>query len=165
MQIVGVVKDAVYETLRAEPPPTIYMLVPAAARPADDAGASTRAAPMADVVDRGSRRRFSRERRSVADAHPHVRRRRSTSSLFEERLLRAADRRSSGALLCGLAAVGLYGLMSFSVATRTREIGVRLALGARPASRVAGWCSRAALRMVGIGVIIGAAAGVARVAR
>jgi len=53
-----------------------------------------------------------------------------------------------------LAAVGLYGLMSYMVATRTREIGVRLALGARPA-RVLRMVLGNALRMVVIGIIAG----------
>ena len=75
------------------------------------------------------------------------------NSLFEARLMRMLTA-IFGALALALAAIGLYGLMSYSVALRTREIGVRLALGARPA-RVVRMVLGNALRMVGLGVIIG----------
>jgi len=54
-----------------------------------------------------------------------------------------------------LACVGLYGVMSYSVAQRTREIGVRIALGA-DSSLVLGEVVRSGLLLVGMGIAAGA---------
>lgn len=59
-----------------------------------------------------------------------------------------------------LAVMGVYGLLAFSVTQRTREIGVRMALGAGRAA-VIGMVVRQSLLVVGVGIVIGAAAGAA----
>ena len=59
-----------------------------------------------------------------------------------------------GALALGLAAIGVYGVMSLIVSERTREVGVRLALGAEPSQLLRMIVGQAA-RLAAIGVAIG----------
>lgn len=61
-----------------------------------------------------------------------------------------------GALALGLAAIGVYGVMSLIVSERTREVGVRLALGAQP-SELLGMIVGQAAKLAGIGVALGLA--------
>jgi putative ABC transport system permease protein len=62
-----------------------------------------------------------------------------------------------------LAAVGIYGVLAYSVAQRTREIGIRVALGARPAAVMRLVLGQSfVLTMIGIGLGIAGAVAVTR---
>jgi predicted permease len=74
-------------------------------------------------------------------------------TLGTERLI-ATLSAAFGALATLLAALGLYGVMAFAVARRTREIGLRMALGAKP-GMVVWMVMREALTLVAIGLAIG----------
>ncbi len=79
----------------------------------------------------------------------------------------AAERRFQTTLLAtfatvalGLAVIGLFGVLSYSVSQRTGELGIRLALGARPRA-ILGLVLRQAGGLIGTGVALGLAAALA----
>jgi putative ABC transport system permease protein len=59
-----------------------------------------------------------------------------------------------GVLALLLAAIGLYGVMAHAVARRVREIGIRMALGARP-GEILGLILRETFLMIGLGGVLG----------
>jgi predicted permease len=151
-EIVGVVKDSKTSTLRTEPrryvykpymqeeeigPMTFYVR---ARGSASGIGGSVR--QIAQRVDPNLPIFDMKTMTSVVD-----------ESLFLERMV-AALSVAFGALATLLAAIGLYGVMSYTVARRTREIGIRMALGAERGS-VMWLVLREVALMVGLGVAIG----------
>ena len=80
-------------------------------------------------------------------------------SLSEERLLLAMLWAFAGTALL-LAALGTYGVVAFAVQQRTREFGIRLAIGA-DAARVRGLVLAQAAKLVGLGAAVGLAGALA----
>jgi len=78
------------------------------------------------------------------------------SQLGQERLS-ATLLSSLGTLAILIAAIGLYGVLTFAVAQRTREIGIRMALGAASRNVLRGILADA-LALIGIGLVVGFAA-------
>jgi ABC-type antimicrobial peptide transport system permease subunit len=82
-----------------------------------------------------------------------------SNSLVTERMI-ASLSTVFGFLATILAVIGLYGVMSYTVAQRTREIGIRMALGAEQGNVV--WMvMRDVLRLIGFGIVMGIPAALA----
>jgi predicted permease len=153
MEIVGVVRDAKYASLRAPAPPTAYVPYTQSRTPVSSMCYEVRAEgdPMALV---------SAVRRAVSDSVPGVpigdvktQARLIDDSLGQETMYVRLFA-FFGLLALLLACVGLYGTMSYALGRRTREIGIRMALGAAQA-RVLGSALAEALAIAVVGVSAG----------
>jgi predicted permease len=102
------------------------------------------------------RRELLRFGPQVASSEPLTIARQIDDSIFEQRML-AALGGFFGLLALVLAAVGLWGVAAYGVARRAREIGIRMALGARR-TRIVGMVLRDSLTVFAIGMLVGAPA-------
>ena len=152
-EVVGLVADAKYRTLREEPQPTFY-------------------APLAQMDEVSTAIRFAirtagppwASRDAILHAIARVNQDIAVdfktldedlgAAVMQERLI-ASLSAFFGALALLLAALGLYGVMSYSVTRRRNEIGIRMALGAEPDNVITLVLRHVAL-ITGAGLVAGA---------
>jgi ABC-type antimicrobial peptide transport system permease subunit len=153
MEIVGVVADAKYNNLREQAKPRVYVSLFNPVWPQNAAVYFVRT--FADPAGVGAEIREAM--RETSQSLPQVEIN-SMSGLVDDSLQsdRFIERLSAafGALALLLAGIGLYGVMAYTVARRTRDIGIRLALGAEPRN-VRRQVLRETLVLVGLGVLAG----------
>ncbi|MGH9791779.1 MAG: FtsX-like permease family protein, partial [Candidatus Acidiferrales bacterium] len=154
VEIVGIVKDSKYQSLREVTPPTVFL--PALQAPPGGEAAefvvrtSTPPSALIPTIQRALvdvNREFTLKFHSLAEQ--------VADNLVQERLL-ATLSAFFGALALLLAMIGLYGVLNYLVTNRQTEFGIRMALGAAPASILG-----LVMRDVAIIVVGGVASGLA----
>ncbi len=152
LTIIGVVGNVRHRSLTLAPMPELF--VPLHQRPTRGYGGTIVIRGRGDL--RGLERTLAEALQTAApDAVP-------TFASMEERLARSlTDRRFTMVILSAfalisllLAGVGIYGVVAYTAAQRTREMGIRLALGAAPV-QVRSMVQREALTQVSIGLLAG----------
>jgi predicted permease len=153
LEIIGVVKDTIANRIRTAPPATVYVAhaqVRVVTR--TFSRLEVRAAGSLAQISEALRRELQPRMAGVAvEIHPLTAQ--VNAAIIQERLM-ATLASAFGLLALALAAVGLYGLLAYTVAARTKEIGIRMALGAQRALVLRDVLAQAA-RLVVVGVALG----------
>jgi predicted permease len=157
-EVVGIVRDVKVNSLREDAPPMVYIpysqimaWIPPQGRPAVSMFLQVRghqdvSSLTSDLHQKGGERftigEVFRQRQLIGDTVVRERLLANVASLF-------------GALALLLAGSGLYGIMSYAIVQRRKELGVRMALGAEPRAILA-LVLRDSAAIVGPGIILGA---------
>jgi predicted permease len=162
-EIIGVVGDQKYMSLRETAPPTAYLYIPQLPQAEGllPSGVTFEvhstvppinlAPQVRSLIQKVDSRLAPSDVRTLAEQ--------VDQSLYQEKLVSSLS--SFFALLAlALACIGLYGIMSYAVARRTNEIGIRMALGAE-GHRILGMILGEALNLVILGIVIGVPAALA----
>ncbi len=154
IEIVGIVADAKYNQVRAEIPPQFFL----SRLQNSNLGTMTfyvragvEPGPLAQTI----RQTVARIDPNLPLANLTTLQRQARENVFLDRLVMALSA-SLAVLATLLAAVGLYGVLAYNVVQRTRELGLRLALGAAPVD-----VQRMVLKQVGVMALIGGGLGLA----
>jgi predicted permease len=152
-QIAGVVEDGKYRSLGETPSPTVFQDME------QDWHSNSTLVARSPLPETETVRQL---RRAVAELDPSLTIYEAGSltselalALFPARLV-AVVLASFGLLAAVLAATGVYGIMAYAVSRRTREIGIRMALGAAPSQVLRVVLNRTAV-LVGLGTAVGLA--------
>jgi putative ABC transport system permease protein len=151
IEVVGLVENAKYMSVREAPLPTVYLPFRGGSPMTVHVKASGDPASVLRVIEqelRGLDATLPLFQVQTIEA-------RVDDALRQERLLATLSTIMS-VVATLIATVGLYGLISFSVVQRTREIGIRIAVGAEP-RQILSMILRRAFVLVGIGILIGLA--------
>ena len=160
LEIVGVVKNTNTQSLRTAPPAIVYLafaqlpgnrLDRAATLEIRTAGGLAEVTP---TVRQALQSRFPEATVTVSTLSAQI-----DASIVQERMM-ATLAGGFGLLALGLASVGIYGLLAYGVARRTKEIGIHMALGAQR-NRVIALVLRGARKSLLIGLAIGLPAALA----
>ena len=162
--IVGVVGDVHHASLEATPRPTLYVPYRQDPWPFMTLVLKLSPSPVAADARRSSQQPAIRQAIWSIDKEQPL----GAIRTMDEQLSQSLARRrfsvtlltAFGIIAVSLAAIGLYGVLAFVVAQRRREIGVRMALGARPRDVIADVLGQG-LRLAILGVTVGIALAIA----
>ena len=150
-EIVGVVRTSKYASLGEAPTPVAYL--PLAQNHETGMTLHVRTKVDPSTVAGAIRNEVQGLERNLPLGNPETMSARVANSLFAARI-GAILLAVFGGLALLLASIGLYGVMAFAVARRTRELGIRVALGARPGD-VFRLVLRQGMTLVVVGLVIG----------